>query len=93
VIAITLLVINRDLFRKRIKRVVVKSVSHAVPWREYVLDWGGMVREMECSTAVNSLKASIDVVCKEVGRAREYTLKPIIVIENDNGVLTMLVGA
>jgi hypothetical protein len=86
------LVVDYRLFRKGVRRVVVKSVRHGNPWREYVLDWGGMVREMECSTAVNSLKASIDVVCKEVGRAREYTLKPIIVIENNNGVLTMLVG-
>jgi hypothetical protein len=86
------LIINRDLFRKRIKRVVVKSVKRGVPWREYVLSWDGMVREVECTTAVNSLKASIDVVCKEVGRAREYLYIPILVIENDNGVLTILAG-
>ena len=86
------IIINRDLFKKRIKRVVVKSIRYSVPWREYVLSWDGMVREMECTTAVNSFKVSVDVVCREVGRAREYTLKPIIAIENDNGVLTALVG-
>jgi hypothetical protein len=86
------LVINYSLFRKRIKRVVVKSIRYSVPWREYVLDWGGMVRELECSTVVNSLKLSIDVVCKEIGRSREYLHIPILVIENDNGVVTVLVG-
>jgi hypothetical protein len=86
------LTINRDLFRKHIKRIVAKHIRHAVPWREYVLDWGGVVREMECTTAVSSFKASVDVVCREVGRAREYTLKPIITIKNDNGVLTILAG-
>ena len=86
------LVVNYSLFKKGVRRVVVKSVRYGNPWREYVLDWGGMVREMECSTAVNSIKLSVDVVCREVGRAREYTLKPIITIENDNGILTALVG-
>jgi hypothetical protein len=87
-----MLVINRDLFKKRVKRVVVKGVKQGVPWREYVLGWDGVVRELECSTSVNSLKPSIDVVCREVGRAREYILIPILVIENDNGIVTALVG-
>jgi hypothetical protein len=86
------LIIDYKLFKRGFKKVAVKSVRHGNPWREYVLDWGGMVRELECTTAVNSFKPSVDVVCREVGRAREYTLKPIIVIENDNGVLTALVG-
>jgi hypothetical protein len=86
------LVVDYKLFKRGFKKVVVKSVRRGNPWREYVLGWGGMVREMECTTAVNSFKASVDVVCREVGRAREYTLKPIIAIENDNGVLTALVG-
>lgn len=84
--------INYRLFKKGVRRVVVKSVRYGNPWREYVLGWGGMVREMECTTAVSNFKPSVDVVCREVGRAREYTLKPIIVIENDNGVVTVLVG-
>jgi hypothetical protein len=84
--------INYGVFRKRVRRDVAKSIRYAVPWREYVLDWGGMVRELECSTAVNSFKVSIDVVCKEVGRAREYVLNPVIAIENDNGVVTVLEG-
>jgi hypothetical protein len=86
------LIISSDLFRRGARRVVVKSVKRGVPWREYVLDWGGVVRELECSTSVNSLKPSIDVVCREVGRAREYILIPILVIENDNGIVTALVG-
>jgi hypothetical protein len=84
--------VNYNLFRRGVRRVVVKSVRYGNPWREYVLGWGGMVRELECTTAVNSFKFSVDVVCREVGRAREYTLKPIITIENDNGVVTVLVG-
>ena len=88
----SMLTINRDLFRRGFKRVVVKSVSQAVPWREYVLDWGGMVREVECTTAASNFKTSVDAVCREVGRAREYKIKPIITIENDNGVVTVLVG-
>jgi len=87
-----LLIINQRLFGRRVKKVVAKCVSQAVPWREYVLDLGGMVRELECTTAVNAFKPSVDIVCREVGRAREYKIKPIITIENDRGVLTILVG-
>jgi hypothetical protein len=86
------LTIDYKLFKNGVRRVVVKGVKRGVPWREYVLDWSGLVKELECSTAVNSFKASIDVVCKEIGRAREYVLNPTLVIENDNGVVTVLAG-
>jgi hypothetical protein len=84
--------IDYRLFRRGVRKVVAKSVKCAAPWREYVIDWGGVVRELECTTAVNNLKLSIDVVCREVGRAREYVLNPIITIENNNGVVMALVG-
>ena len=56
--------INYRLFKKGVRRVVVKSVRHGNPWREYVLDWGGMVRELEYITAVNNFKLSVDTVCR-----------------------------
>jgi hypothetical protein len=86
------LTIDYKLFKNGVRRVVVKGVKRGVPWREYVLDWSGLVKELECSTAVNSFKLSIDVVCREIGGARKYVMNPILVIENDNGVLTALVG-
>ena len=64
------LIIDYKLFRRGVRRVVAKSIKHAVPWREYVLDWGGVVRELECSTAVNSFRPSVDVVCREIGNER-----------------------
>jgi hypothetical protein len=86
------LIIDYKLFRRGVRRVVAKSIKYAVPWREYVLDWGGMVRELECTVEYIDAKKTVDTVCREVGRAREYTLKPIITIKNDNEVVTVLVG-
>jgi hypothetical protein len=85
-------VINYKLFRRGVRRVVAKSIKYAVPWREYVIDWGGMVREMECTVEYIDAKKTVDAVCRDVGRAMEYTLKPIITIKNYNGVLTILAG-
>jgi hypothetical protein len=86
------LVVDYRLFRKGVRRVVVKGVSHAVPWREYVLGWDGMVRELECTVEYIDARKTVDAVCREVGRAVEYNLNPIIMIKNDNDVITVLVG-
>jgi hypothetical protein len=84
--------IDYRLFRRGVRRVVVKSVKYAVPWREYVIDWGGIVRELECTVEYIDARRTVDAVCREVGRAREYELNPIITIENGNGVVTALVA-
>jgi hypothetical protein len=87
-----LLIINQRLFGRRVKKVVAKCVSQAVPWREYVIDWGGVVRELECTVEYIDARKTVDAVCREVGRAVEYKLNPIITIENHNDVITVLVG-
>jgi len=85
-------VINYKLFRRGVRKVVVKSIKYAVPWREYVIDWGGMVRELGCTVEYIDAKKTVDAVCREVGRAREYKLDPILTIKNGNEVVTVLVG-
>ena len=86
------LIIRRDLFRRGVSKVVAKSIKYAVPWREYVIDWGGMVRELECTVEYIDARKTVDAVCREVGRAVEYKLNPIITIKNENDVITVLVG-
>jgi len=86
------LAIDYKLFRKGVSKVVAKSIKYAVPWREYVIDWGGVVRELECTVEYIDARKTVDAVCREVGRAVEYKLNPIITIENHNDVITVLVG-
>ena len=87
-----MLVVNRNTFRRRIKKVIQVSIKRSAPWYEYVLSWGGIVRKRECNTAVDEKHARVVTVCRGVEEAKSFKLKPIIIIEGGNGILTVVVG-
>ena len=83
-------VVDVSKFRRGVKKIVQVSIRYATPWYEYVPDWGGLVKKMECNVVIDERKVRAISVCKEVGKAKEFLLMPILFIEASKDVLTVV---
>jgi hypothetical protein len=83
-------VVDANKFRKGVGKIVQVSIRYAVPWYEYMPVWGGLVKKLECNLRIDEAKVRSVSVCKEVDRAKEFLLLPILIIEASKGVLTIV---
>jgi hypothetical protein len=82
--------VNYKLFMKGIRKVIQVSLSRATPWYEYRLGLDGLVRKMECNVAIDTARVKTVSVCREVDKAREFLILPVLVIEPSKDVLTVV---
>jgi len=82
--------ISYKIFRNGIRKVIQVSLSRATPWYEYRLALDGLVRKMECNVVIDEQKVRAISVCKEVKKAKEFLLQPVLFIEASKDVLTVV---
>jgi hypothetical protein len=82
--------VDRNLFRKGIKKVIQVFLSRATPWYEYVLGVDGMVHKMECNVTIDEEKVESRSVCKEVEKKKVFDLKAILIINARKDVVTVV---
>jgi hypothetical protein len=83
-------VVNVSKFREGVRKIIQVSLSRGAPWYEYVLDWGGLVKKMECNVVVDEHRVSITSMCREVEKAKSFTLTPVLIIRPSKDVLTVV---
>jgi len=82
--------VNSKLFGKKVRKVIAVSIQRASPWYEFVRGADGMIKKRECRIVIDDVHMRAVNVCRDVDKAKEFLLLPILVIEAGHGVLTVV---
>jgi hypothetical protein len=82
--------VNYKLFREGVRKVIQVSLSRGAPWYVYTIDWGGMVKKSECTVVIDEFRVKATSICREVEKAKSFTLTPVLIIRSSEDVLTVV---
>jgi hypothetical protein len=83
-------VVDASKFRRGYKKIIQVSIRYATPWFEYRLDWGGLVKKLRCDVMIDEQRVRVTSICREVDKAKEFLLMPVLIIRPSEDVLTVV---